>query len=47
MLVSVSPADSWFYRVGVLDVATGRFTPLKVTPIQVTRYPVIGQRMDA
>jgi len=31
MLVSVSPADSWFYRVGVLDVATGRFTPVKVT----------------
>jgi hypothetical protein len=31
MLVSVSPADSWFYRVGVLNVATGRFTPVKVT----------------
>jgi eukaryotic-like serine/threonine-protein kinase len=31
MLVSVSPADSWFYRVGVLDVATGRLTPVRVT----------------
>lgn len=31
MLITISPSDSWFYRVVVLDVATGRVTPIKVT----------------
>ena len=31
LLVTISPTDSWFYRVAVLDPATGRITPVKVT----------------
>ena len=31
MLISVSPLDSWFYRVVVLDLATGHIAPIKVT----------------
>jgi eukaryotic-like serine/threonine-protein kinase len=31
MLVNVSPADSWFYRVAVLDIATGNITSIPVT----------------
>ena len=30
MLISVSPSDSWFYRVAVLDLGTGRITPIRV-----------------
>lgn len=30
MLISISPSDSWFYRVVVLDLATGRITPIRV-----------------
>jgi serine/threonine protein kinase len=30
MLVNTSPPDSWFYRVAVLDLATGEITPIKV-----------------
>lgn len=31
LLVTISPTDSWFYRVAVLDPATGRITPVNVT----------------
>jgi Tol biopolymer transport system component len=31
MLINVSPRDSWFYRLVVLDLATGHVTPMKVT----------------
>ena len=31
MLVNISPADSWFYRVAVLDVASGRITGIPIT----------------
>jgi Tol biopolymer transport system component len=31
LLVTVSPADSWFYRVAILDPGTGRITPVNVT----------------
>ena len=31
MLISLSPPDSWFYRVVVLDPVTGHITPIKVT----------------
>jgi len=30
MLISVSPSDSWFYRVAALDLATGQVTPIRV-----------------
>jgi hypothetical protein len=30
MLVNVSPADSWFYRVAVLDLAAGHITPIPI-----------------
>jgi hypothetical protein len=39
MLINISPSDSWFYRVAVLDLATGRITPIPVT------YP--GDTMSA
>ncbi|MFP5230856.1 MAG: protein kinase domain-containing protein [Acidobacteriota bacterium] len=31
LLINLSPSDSWFYRVAVLDLATGRVTPIPVT----------------
>ncbi len=31
MLITISPSDSWFFRVGVLDLATGRITSVPVT----------------
>lgn len=31
MLITVSPPDSWFYRVAVLDLETGEITPIKVS----------------
>jgi eukaryotic-like serine/threonine-protein kinase len=31
MLVTISPSDSWFYRVAVLDLAKGSITPIKVS----------------
>ena len=31
ILISVSPTDSWFYRVAVLDPTTGRVAPVNVT----------------
>jgi dipeptidyl aminopeptidase/acylaminoacyl peptidase len=31
MLITVSPSDSWFYRVAVLDLRTGQINPIKVT----------------
>lgn len=30
MLITISPPDSWFYRVAVLDLGTGKVTPVKV-----------------
>ena len=30
LLINVSPPDSWFYRIVVLDLATGRITPIPV-----------------
>jgi hypothetical protein len=30
ILITVSPTDSWFYRVAMLDPATGQITPIKV-----------------
>ncbi len=30
MLITISPSDSWFYRVAVLDLGSGRFTPIQV-----------------
>jgi eukaryotic-like serine/threonine-protein kinase len=31
MLITISPSDSWFYRVAVLDLRTGQATPIKIT----------------
>lgn len=31
MLVTTSPSDSWFYRVAILDLQTGKITPIKVS----------------
>jgi eukaryotic-like serine/threonine-protein kinase len=31
MLITISPADSWFYRAAVLDLRTGQVTPIKVS----------------
>jgi Tol biopolymer transport system component len=39
MLINISPSDSWFYRVAVLDLATGRIKSIPVT------YP--GDTMSA
>lgn len=30
MLINVSPPDSWFYRIALLDLRTGAVTPIKV-----------------
>jgi eukaryotic-like serine/threonine-protein kinase len=30
MLITISPSDSWFYRVAVLDLRSGKFTPIQV-----------------
>jgi hypothetical protein len=30
-MITISPSDSWFYRVAVLDLKTGQITPIKVT----------------
>jgi len=30
MLITISPSDSWFYRVAVLDLPTGHITPIEV-----------------
>lgn len=31
LLINVSPPDSWFYRIAVLDLATGHVMPVPVT----------------
>jgi hypothetical protein len=31
MLITMSPSDSWFFRLGVLDLRTRQITPIKVT----------------
>ena len=33
MLITISPVDSWFFRVAVLDLATGHVTPIDVNYI--------------
>ena len=45
MLNTVSPSDSWFYRVAVLDLGTGQINPIKVTYPGDTLSP-IGPRTD-
>ena len=31
MLVTISPSDSWFYRVAILDLTTGQIAPIKLS----------------
>jgi hypothetical protein len=30
ILIAISPSDSWFYRVVILDPASGHVTPIKI-----------------